>query len=302
MSAVMKTLVIVVTLLVTLSEAGSIARAEVNPVDVVFQLFTRANPTRAQLLYLNDDAVLGQSYYNHSLPTKLIAHGHYGSPTLAYSMRDAYLEKEDCNVISVDWSVLAAGEYVMVAQNGVPTAGLTTGEFVNYLIIKGTPLNAFHLIGFDMGAHAVGNAGAAVTSGKVPRITGLDPIEAYFSLEYVDARLDTNDALFVDIIHTQVTYSIPIGHVDFFPNAGLVQPGCPDPDTTCCSHCRVIDLFAESISNPTGFDSLRCSSWENYVDGSCASNNHAFMGENVNVNARGSFYLITNGQSPYSQA
>ena len=134
-----------------------------------------SNPTRAQVLYLYDDSVLEASFYNHSLPTKMIAHGHYGSPAVAYSARDgmsalqirtispatkslfiidlAYLDQGDCNVISVDWSVLAAGEYSFVADTNVPTAGLTTGEFVNYLIEKGTPLNAFHLIGFDMGVN-----------------------------------------------------------------------------------------------------------------------------------------------------
>lgn len=63
----------------------------------------------------------------------------------------AYLANGDYNIISVDWSVLAAGEYLSVAQNGVPTAGITTGEFINYLIANETPLDAFHLLGFDIG-------------------------------------------------------------------------------------------------------------------------------------------------------
>ena len=61
---------------------------------------------------------------------------------------------------------------------------------------------------------------------------GLDPVANNFPLDSVDKRLDTTDALFVDIIHTQVTYSIPMGHVDFFPNGGAMQPGCSDPDTS----------------------------------------------------------------------
>ena len=45
--------------------------------------------------------------------------------------------------------------------------------FVDFLVEKaGAPLSSFHLIGFSLGAHVVGGAGAAITSGTLPRITG----------------------------------------------------------------------------------------------------------------------------------
>jgi hypothetical protein len=55
-----------------------------------------------------------------------------------------------------------------------------------------------------------------------------------FTLNDTDARLDTTDAEFVDIIHTnggtlihdQQGFLSPIGHVDFYPNGGQFQPGC----------------------------------------------------------------------------
>ena len=40
-------------------------------------------------------------------------------------------------------------------------------------------------------------------------------------------RLDAGDALFVDVIHTNKTLT-PMGHVDFYPNGGDVQPGCAE--------------------------------------------------------------------------
>ena len=57
---------------------------------------------------------------------------------------------------------------------------------------------------------------------------GLDPshTDEFFPLDEPDLRLDTTDAQFVDIIHTEGRFTVPIGHVDFFPNGGLVQPGC----------------------------------------------------------------------------
>ena len=63
-----------------------------------------------------------------------------------------YLEKENCNVFSVDWSTLAAGPVLTVVQNNMPIAGVTVGAFVDYLVQQhATPFDAFHLIGFSLG-------------------------------------------------------------------------------------------------------------------------------------------------------
>jgi hypothetical protein len=64
----------------------------------------------------------------------------------------------------------------------------------------------------------------------------LDPAGPFFSLNDTETRLDTTDADFVDVIHTdsgsltdgQLTFIEAIGHVDFYPNGGIDQPGC-DP-------------------------------------------------------------------------
>ena len=44
--------------------------------------------------------------------------------------------------------------------------------FIDFLVENGTPLRNFHLMGHSAGTHLAGGAGAAVTTGKVPRITG----------------------------------------------------------------------------------------------------------------------------------
>ncbi|KAK4036457.1 hypothetical protein OUZ56_028511 [Daphnia magna] len=168
------------------------------PETVLFELFTRNNPDVAQILQVDDNALLEQSNYNSSLPTKIFAHGWVGFPDQGYSSKNEYLLREDCNFISVDWSVLASGDYTFVAINNVPVAGAATGAFVDFLVSQGAPLTSFHLIGFSMGAHVVGNAGGLLVSGKLPRITGLDPAANDFPLESLDTRLDTTDASFVD--------------------------------------------------------------------------------------------------------
>ena len=59
----------------------------------------------------------------------------------------AYLEKEDCNFIAVDWSNMATGNYSYVGTYYVPFAGILTGGFINFLVAEGTNLDDLHLTG-----------------------------------------------------------------------------------------------------------------------------------------------------------
>lgn len=61
--------------------------------------------------------------------------------------------------------------------------------------------------------------------------TGVDPSINVFGELDASGRLDATDAVFVDAIHTNRSL-VPVGHVDFYPNGGVSQPGCPDPDPT----------------------------------------------------------------------
>lgn len=60
-------------------------------------------------------------------------------------------------------------------------------------------------------------------------LTGLDPAMPMFAGRDRDNRLDSEDAKFVDVIHTsafvQGQYARS-GHVDFYMNGGIEQPGC----------------------------------------------------------------------------
>ena len=69
-----------------------------------------------------------------------------------FSNKSAWLEKEDCNVIAVDWSILANGSSPQGDPvKNVSIAGTTTGALINWLISQGTPMSAFHHIGFGIG-------------------------------------------------------------------------------------------------------------------------------------------------------
>lgn len=84
------------------------------------------------------------------------------------------LRHHNCNFISVDWSKLAKGPspfYPMVVLN-TELVGKQIAKLINFLIQQGgASLQDFHLIGFSLGAHVAGVAGASL-GGLLPRITG----------------------------------------------------------------------------------------------------------------------------------
>ncbi|KAK8784521.1 hypothetical protein V5799_009114 [Amblyomma americanum] len=93
-----------------------------------------------------------------------------------------------------------------------------------------------HLVGFSLGAHAAGFCGRHFynsTQQQLGRITGLDPAGPLF--ENPNISLSSSDVTFVDVIHTnggpindlKFGRKNPMGHVDFYPNGGSDQPGCP---------------------------------------------------------------------------
>ncbi|KAK0071338.1 hypothetical protein PV326_001357 [Microctonus aethiopoides] len=164
----------------------------------------------------------------------------------------------------------------------------------------GQSLSDVHIMGHSLGAHVAGYAGAYM-SGFIGRITGLDPAGPLFETPHLkdpEDRLDETDAVFVDIIHTCggiLGFVQPIGHIDFYPNNGtLPQPLCPPADpTVLCSHGMALVFMLNSIKYPNEFDAIECDSWENYKKGSCSGNSIAKMGEYVDRDARGKYYLKT---------
>lgn len=68
--------------------------------------------------------------------------------------------------------------------------------------------------------------------------TGLDPASFLFEWAHLppSRKLDHTDAHHVEVIHTDGSriwsdgFGLlgPVGHVDYFPNGGINQPGCKD--------------------------------------------------------------------------
>nr|CAH0100867.1 unnamed protein product [Daphnia galeata] len=292
-----------------------------------FLLWTRRNPVLFQPLLIGNAAILALSNYVPSNPTIIYAHGWTESfrDDLSIRMRDSFLQREDCNFIAVDWQLLAMPPLYPKSVANVRPVGILTGNLVDFLISQGANRLRFHLLGFSLGAHIVGRAGSTATN-RIPRITGLDPAFPCFEKAGADRILERSDATFVDIIHTNAGFLIEkrlgfpfsIGHADFWPNGGSIQPGC-DPvniatqsttvgniaslfvQAVACNHRRAVEYFIESINGAIPFTATQCNSYAEFNTGVCANNFRTFMGLPVSTLANGNFYLNTNPRPPFAQ-
>jgi len=282
-----------------------------------FYLFTRSNPTSRQELQNGCINCLINSNFDRNAPVKVLIHGFTSSPLNLHSLRDAYLSNdypESVNVILVDWTVPASAPWYERAAGNTRIVGAMTGELINFLVREGyTTFDKVHATGHSLGAHTAAFASNAAHNGKFGRITGMDPALPLFG-EYANSdadRIDPEDADFVDVIHTAggtlwnggLAFIEPRGQADYYPNNGVPsQPGCLLIDAFgVCSHMRVVELMAESISNPSAFDSVLCEDYDKFKKGQCDGNERTSMGEGTPITARGTYYLQTNNRHPFSK-
>ncbi|XP_063235519.1 lipase member H-like [Bacillus rossius redtenbacheri] len=272
------------------------ARAAEN---VRFLLFTKQNPSSATVVTTGVASSLGHFNANHE--TKFIIHGFLSDENSMNDVKNGFLRAgKDFNLIVVDWSVSANS---LTAQASTPAVGTAVAEFIKFLVTKGLRTSATELVGFSLGAHVAGIAANRYKGGRIARITGLDPVGRRFENVALENRLDSSDAEFVQIIHTNgnfIGWPTALGHVDFFPNDGNKQYGCGIDATGVCSHMRAVAFYAESTHTATGFYGTKCTSWTNYVDGHCKGGQSEIMGAYTPSSARGSYYLWTKNSSPYA--
>jgi pimeloyl-ACP methyl ester carboxylesterase len=240
-----------------------------------FYLYTRSNPqTHSEITKSSANA-----YFSPARETKFIVHGflHHGFKQWVIDIKDALLRAGDYNVISVDWSKGNGFPYTQATAN-TQIVGADIAFLIESLISRHSGLTAskFHIIGHSLGSHIAGYAGQRL-NGALGRISGLDPAGPYFENTDPVVRLDSSDAQFVDVLHTDGAGTLklglglmqPLGHVDFYPNGGKDQPGCPAnsdkllsgifnlatvnivaiDDVTCCSHTSSLYYYRDSIEN-----------------------------------------------------
>lgn len=274
--------------------------------------FSRAKATKNHISYklckssaepekLVDNTTIKSLNFSKELPTKVLIHGWNLKGTSQWydPLKTAYFKKSPHNIILIDWSKACSESYANTSAN-TKLLGQYIGDFI---LSTGIELDKVHIIGHSLGSHIAGFIGKhifAKSGNKIFRITATDPAAPGFEHPNVNEnnRLDKIDATFVDVIHTNIGlygFFDSIGHVDFYPNGGLDQPGCPPfkVDDTC-SHRKSSAYLIKSVYE-TNIMATESSSWEEFLKGEENNNNklkrRIVFGDNTDVKARGKFYL-----------
>ncbi|CAB1316041.1 unnamed protein product, partial [Coregonus sp. 'balchen'] len=238
-------------------------------------LYTRANLICGQ--ELSHHNLSAQPLFNVTKPTTFVIHGYRPSgspPNWLHDITQKLLARGDMNVLLVDWNRGAANvNYLKVVAYTRDTADNLTA-FITNMQENGAFLSSIHMIGISLGAHISGFVGAKF-KGKIGRIT--DPAGPLFTGKPPEDRLDPTDAQFVDVVHTDIDalgFRKPLGHIDFYPNGGADQPGCPKTIFSGsgyfkCDHQRSVYLYLGSITQTCIISAFPCSSYTEFLDGHC---------------------------------
>lgn len=105
-----------------------------------------------------------------------------------------------------------------------------------------------HIIGFSLGAHVAGCSGykfrrLSSYDVKVGKITGLDPSGPSF--EDIDSRdrLSSDDAHFVECIHSCISllgYTNPVGDIDYYSDGGICNQQAMCKNEDYLNNCKYI--------------------------------------------------------------
>ncbi|KAM4039572.1 hepatic triacylglycerol lipase [Anomaloglossus baeobatrachus] len=289
-------------------------KKEINSTKAKFLLYNEGRDRNMCPIVTYQSETLENCAFNATLPLILIVHGwsidgnmEAWIPKMASAFKSS---KKEINVIIVDWLISAHVHYPVAVQNA-RFIGLEIAEFLEWLESSiQFPRSNVHLIGYSLGAHVSGFAGTYVNgSGKIGRITGLDPAGPLFEGMSAIDRLSSDDASFVDAIHTNtqphfglsIGINERVGHFDFYPNGGDIQPGCHFRDlyrhiaekgifgftqSVKCSHERSVHLFIDSILNKDkhviGYECKDIKSFEKGMCLKCPKSGCIVLGYNIN--------------------
>ncbi|KAI2799790.1 hypothetical protein BLOT_014217 [Blomia tropicalis] len=280
-------------------------------IDPSFHLFTRNNTEQYDVLDYKEQDSISHSHFNSSLPTKVVIHGFRDGEQIGYrwmkKMSDRMLERENVNVILVDWY---AGSFGMYGQAMVNTqiVGAMLGNLIS-MLANSFGANNFHLIGDCLGVYVAGIATIFLggKSSLVNRITSLDGSGPIYTLP--GYNLLSNQP-FIDAIHSDpsfFTYQQTCGTIDFWP---LLQ-------RTTMNNVRARDMYIDSlkkdIPQPKTFECENESAFKQGKCTDCGSNGEkcALLGPNAidyrkfvdeisdENQKRKRFFMITNSVEPY---
>nr|XP_034370944.1 lipase member H isoform X2 [Arvicanthis niloticus] len=209
---------------------------------VRLMLYTQRDQTCAQVI---NSTALGS--LNVTKKTTFIIHGFRptGSPPVwMEELVQSLIRVQEMNVMVVDWNRGATTVIYPHASSKTRKVALILKEFIDQMLAKGASLDNIYMIGVSLGAHISGFVGE-MYDGKLGRITALGYKEA-------------------------------LGHIDFYPNGGLDQPGCPKTifggiKYFKCDHQMSVFLYLASLQNNCSITAYPCDSYRDYRNGKCVS-------------------------------
>uniref|UniRef100_A0A1B6L1L2 Lipase domain-containing protein n=1 Tax=Graphocephala atropunctata TaxID=36148 RepID=A0A1B6L1L2_9HEMI len=229
--------------------------AEIN---VRLYCYTRESPERYNITLWPKICLEGCPFHADR-KTAFITHGFAsnGNASWLSELKDAYLSAVDANVFLVDWG--KGSELLNYLQVGSNTriVGAELARFLKHLKEhQGLQVEDVHLMGHSLGAQI--SAYAAKATPGIARLTAMDPAQPGFEGQAKEVRLDKDDACFVEVLHTNGLPFLPTlgfglimphGHVDFYMNGGLKQPGCHLPDISEIKGIKDLARFPVEIVN-----------------------------------------------------
>lgn len=147
--------------------------------NVTFFLYTRKTQDNPTLLNMNKPATILKTKFIRDRPLVILIHGYTGHKDYAPNtqIRPAYFQKDEFNIISVDYKSLVPAPCYPIAVQNLPTVANCTAQLIDFLIDSDIfTLDQIHVIGFSLGAQTSGMiANYLKGERKLKRITGLDP-------------------------------------------------------------------------------------------------------------------------------
>ncbi|XP_044745611.1 phospholipase A1-like [Coccinella septempunctata] len=313
----------------TLSTIQEVTGKPVSLNEIKFYLFTNANQDEPLIVNPSNPTSLADPYEK----VFFLIHGRQQnthSPWMRNLSKSLLKRYVGCKVVHVDWRGPANQEYPVAVFNTE-----SVGKHVADLIKKintdhSVPTRNIVLIGFSLGSQVCGFTGkyyTQLTGTKLPKIIALDPAGVLFVLRPEAKRLNANDATVVQVVHTdggKIGLTQPCGTIDFYPNGGKDQPGCPHVEgfsirssseklrllslrnvgnlifSANCDHERAYQYFLESVENYGSFAAKKCYNFEEVGSKNCSGKVVA-MGD-LDLEESGVFYLETNSYAPFSKS
>lgn len=260
---------------------------------IKYTMYTRNNKKNGEVFTKSTSP----SVFRGERRTVFVIHGFLENQDYTWmtTIKDAFIEREDIQVVIVDWSKGGSNPNYFQSASNTRTAGAYTAVVIQNLLRQPSAnASKFWCVGHSLGSHVCGHTGMSMPSDQqLGRITGLDPAgPAFETNKDVKIGINPSSAKFVDIMHTSIILGTErkLGHIDFYvvghqlAGLDLSFKSAFELGIICgplCAHKRSVDFMIASLRGTDNCFSAdrQCTSEYNLL-GSCTVDDKcvAYMG------------------------